>query len=86
MHIEDVYVKEAVEEKIFGKHGIIREEIKGTLLADEPKHFKSGKGRYLAIGFVERHISSVYENKNGIAMMVTAHPSSKWQVRLYKRK
>ena len=86
MHLEDVYVEEAAEEKILRKHGVAREEIETALMADEPKHFRTRGGRYMGIGFGERFISVVYENRNSIAIVVTAYPSSRWQVKMYKRK
>ena len=86
MQLEDVYIEEAVEEKILRKHGVAREEIETVLMIDEPKHFKTKGARYLTIGLKERFITIVHENKNGIATVVTAYPSSKWQVKMYKRK
>ena len=86
MRIVDVYLGQEIEEKILAKHSVLREEIEETLLADEPKYFKARRGRYLAIGFLKRFISAVYENRSGIAMIITAYPSSNWQISLYKRK
>lgn len=86
MHLKDVDLEEAVYEKVFRKHCVWREEIEEALLLDEPKHFKTRAGRYLAIGFTERYISVIYENRNGIAVVITAYPSSQWQIRMYKRK
>ena len=86
MQLEDVYIEEAVQEKVAKKHGVSREETEAVLLADEPKHFKTRAGRYMAIGFIEKYISVVYENHNGVAIVITAYPSSQWQVRMYKRK
>lgn len=79
-------MEETAEEKILKKHGVTKEEIEAVLMLDEPKHFKTKAGRYIAIGIMERFISIVYENKEGIAAVVTAYPSSNWQVKLYKRK
>lgn len=86
MHLEDVYLEGPAGEKIVKKHGVSREEIETVLLADEPKHFKTKAGRYLAIDVTERYLTIVYENRKGIAVIVTAYPSSQWQVKLYKRK
>lgn len=86
MHLKDVDLEEAVDEKVFRKHGISREEIEKALLLDEPKHFRTRAGRYLGIGFTERYISIIYENRIGVAVVITAYPSSQWQIRMYKRK
>lgn len=86
MHLKDVYIEGAVVEKIFGKHDVTREEIEEVLLLDEPKHFRTRAGRYLGIGFTERYISVVYENRNGVAVVITAYPSSQWQIKMYKWK
>ena len=76
----------AVEEKIFEKHGVGKEEIEEVLLMDEPKCFKARKNRYFAVGFRERFITAIFEYKKGEADVITAYPSSEWQIRLYKRK
>ena len=81
MYLKDVDLEEAVDEKVFRKHGISREEIEKALLLDEPKHFRTRAGRYLAIGLTERYVSTIYENHNGIAVVITAYHSSQWQIK-----
>jgi len=42
-------------------------------------------GRYMAIGFINRHLTVIFEYSQGVAKIVTTYPSSDWQIRLYKR-
>lgn len=86
MRIVDVYLGQEIEEKVFTKHGVLREEVEEMLLADEPKYFRTKGGRYMAIGLRERYLTAVFENVEGIAFILTSYPASEWQVKLYRRK
>lgn len=85
MLIREIHLKEAVEEKI-QEHGVMKDEIEGALLLDEPKYFKARNGRYMGIGVAQRFITIIFEYADGIATIVTAYPSSESQIKLYHRK
>jgi len=64
------------------------EEIKNTMLQNKPYYVRTKDGRYVALGKWNRFITIVfnYNQKYKEADIVTAYPSSPWQVKLYKRK
>lgn len=74
-----------VEEKIFKKHNVKREDIEAVFFG-EPYYFRDKKGRYIAIGFANEYITVVFEYQDEIAAVVTAYRASKWQRNLYKVK
>ena len=85
MLLKEIHLKEAVEEKI-QEHGVAKSEVEEALLLDEPKYLKARSGRYMAIGQAQRFITIIFEYADGIATIVTAYPSSEWQIKLYHRK
>jgi len=74
--------------KIYDKHGITMEEMKKVLLNDEPWFVKTRLGRYTALGKWNRYITVIFEysEKSREAEIITAYPSSDWQIKLYKKK
>lgn len=64
------------------------EEIENTLLQNKPFFSKAKDGRYVALGKWNRYITIIfnYGGKNKEADIVTAYPSSDWQIKLYRRK
>ncbi len=63
------------------------EEIKKTLLEGKPYFSKTKDGRYFSIGKFNRYISVVFNhNKFNESEIITAYPSSDWQIKLHKRK
>lgn len=64
------------------------EEIEKVLLEDKPYFAKTKFGRYVALGKWNRYITIAldYSAKSKEAEIVTAYPSSQWQIKLYKRK
>ena len=86
MLIKKVVLDTAVEEKIFEKHSVGKEEMEEIMLMDEPKYFKARNGRYMGIGVAQRFITVIFEYADGIATIITAYPSSESQIKLYHRK
>lgn len=86
MLIRKVLIDSAVEEKIFKKHGVGKEEIETILLFDEPTYFKTSKGRYSAIGFGNRFVTIIFGYERRCAEVITAYPSSEQQIRRYKER
>ena len=86
MRMLKVLMDSATEEKIFKKHGVGREEVEAALLFDEPKYFKTSRDRHWAIGFGNRFVTVIFQYEKGTAEVITAYPSSEWQIKLYHRK
>lgn len=85
MRIQVVKLNEKIKNKILFKHGIIPTELIRTLF-NNPFIIKVNRKRFLAIGFVHRYITIIFEKKNNAAHIITAYPSSKAQTRLYKKR
>mgnify|MGYP001576508588 CR=1 FL=1 len=85
MKINKISVSFGAQEKIFKKHSIKRDEIEAVFF-DEPYYFKAKGRRYIAIGFVEKYVTIVFAYDDKEAEIITAYPSSDWQIKLFKRK
>jgi len=85
MRIRRILIEDIVQEKILG-HGLQREEVENGLLYGNPKFSKDRHGRYLAITHHSRYITVVFEYISFNVEVITAYPSSDWQIRRYKRK
>ncbi len=86
MIIDAISIKDPIKEKIAIKHRVYENEIKDIIFNDKPI-FKKSSGRHLCIGFKRRYITIIFDYMgiNKQANIVTAYPSSKWQINLYKR-
>ncbi len=84
MLVKEVQIDKKVEYKIYKKHGVIFYEIKNGLLS-KPYVRKTKDGRYLAITKFNRFITVIFTYEKGIADIITAYPSSEWQIKLFKR-
>ena len=82
MIIRKILISVEVQEKIFKKHDIQREEIEKVLVS-EPYFFHARHKRYIAIGFIGKYITVVFDFDKGNAYVVTAYSSSQWQKELY---
>ena len=85
MIIENVIIEDKVKEKILEKHDVTAFELENVLLS-RPLVLKAKENRYLAIGFYHRYLTIVFEYNKRNANIITAYPSSEWQVKLYKEK
>ncbi len=74
--------------KIYTKHRVTMDEIEKVMLQDKPYFAKTKFGRYVAVGKWNRCLTIVfdYNEKYKEATIITAYPSTKWQIKLYKRK
>ncbi len=85
MNIETVVIDKQTVYKIYKKHGIHVTEVKQVLLA-KPYTCKTKFERYVAIGKWQRFVTVIFTYESGVAEIVTAYPSSEWQIKLYKTK
>ncbi len=86
MKIRQVVISEEAEDKIL-EHGVAFSAVE-SVFYDDPLFVKAKYGRYMAIGLDEASnwLTVIFEYRKGCAEIVTAYPSSEWQVKLYKRK
>ena len=85
MEIKTVVLSKQTVYKIHCKHGVRIKEIKSVLLGN-PYVSKTKFERYVAIGKDTRFITVVFTFEQRVAEIVTAYPSSEWQIKLYKTK
>lgn len=85
MLIRSVIIEGKTKAKILEKHNVTADEIK-TVLTGKILVLKTHSKRYIAIGFGYRYLTAVFEYANKTANIITAYPSAKWQVKLYKSK
>ncbi len=88
MIIKAVKISLKTKIKIYDKHRITMEEMQNTLLKNKPYFSKTRLGRYVALGKWNRYLTIIFEynKKHKEAEIITAYPSSRWQIKLYKRK
>lgn len=86
MIIKQVLISEDVKRKIFEKHGVSFEEIENGLLRGNPLVYKTTEGRYLALTHHHRYLTVIFIYESPNAQVITAYPSSPWQIKLYKKK
>jgi len=82
MRIRQVLITFDIQEKIFSKHNITREQIEEIFL-DAPHFVRIRKNRYMGIGNIGTYITVLFDYLKDSAHVVTAYHSSKWQKRLY---
>ena len=85
MIIKKVIIDKEVKVKIYCKHGVYFREVREALL-NNPLVMRTRNERYMALNFAGRHITVIFSFFKGIADIVTAYPSSDWQVKLFKNK
>lgn len=86
MIIKRLDIKEKIQKKIFDKHGVYIEEIEKGLFYGKPIIYRAKCEKYLAITHFHRYITIIFRYDNESAHIITTYPSSKWQIKLYKKK
>jgi uncharacterized DUF497 family protein len=86
MRIRKVLIEESTAEKIFRKHGVRQEEMENGMLEGNPLVFSSRDARFIAFVHYNRYLTIVFSCKKCVASVITAYPSSAWQVRMYRQK
>ena len=85
MKIRKVLIEDLAQEKIL-EHGLEIGEVENGMLFGNPKFLKDRYGRYVAITNYNRYITIVFNYDDFNANVITAYPSSDWQIKRYKRK
>ncbi len=74
--------------KIFEKHNVLQEEVYEALKTGKPKFKKAGGDQYVAIGLSRSRYVTIYfsyDEKTREAEIKTAYPSSKAQIKAYRK-
>ena len=85
MRFDNVIIEDKAKVKILSKHNIEANEIINVLLSN-PLVLKTKLERFIAIGYYQRYLTVIFDNKEKNTNIVTAYPSSEAQIKLYKRK
>ena len=84
MRIKKIEIKEDVKYKILYKYKVRFSEITQSILSENKFVRKTKEGRYIAVAKEQRYLTIIFEMDKDIAEIITAYPSSKWQMDLYK--
>lgn len=87
MLIRIVRIEPGVVAKIYEKHAVLPEEVERTLMEDRPVFKRVGGNQYVAIGLADRYLTIFfsYNGRMKVADVVTAYPSSRRQIKSYKK-
>ena len=87
MLIKSIVIDSETGRKIFEKHSVLPKEIRGVLEEDRPLFKKVGGKQYVGIGLMERYLTIFfqYDGVKKEAKIITAYPSSKIQIKSYKK-
>ena len=86
MRITQIKISIDVEQKIYVQHGVSRKELEEALWEGSPIFFRAKGERYLALTKRPRYLTVIFIFGQGSADLITAYPSSEWQIKLYQRK
>ena len=87
LFIKGLKIEPAVIAKIYEKHFVLPDEIEKVLNEGKPIFKKVGGNQYVAIGLADRYLTIffTYNSKTKESTVTTAYPSSKKQIKSYKR-
>lgn len=89
MHIEYLYWKDELREKILYKHGVTQEEVEEVIYKPKSEARKHGSNRYLVFGQTQdgRYLFIVLdEEEKGIFTPVTARDMTMSEKHAYKKR
>ena len=86
MIIKKVEIERKTKFKIYNKHGIKFNEVEQALNSKNKFVKKTKDEKYVAFTKTSRHLTIVFSITKGIATIITAYPSSRWQIDLLKRR
>jgi len=85
LRIHDVFISRRIADKIWEEHGVSADEAIDLVYGD-PMIRRAREGRYMAVGLATGgYLTVIFEYQRGTAEIVTAYPSSDWQMRLFKK-
>lgn len=87
MKINIISTNPLTQKKIYEKHSILAEEIILILKEDKPIFKKVGGNQIISIGLYNRYLTIFfrYNQKRKQAIITTAYPSDKKQIKYYKK-
>lgn len=87
MRINVIKIKPKTAVKIFEQHNVLESELYEVLKNDAPKFRKVGGNQYAAIGFSKsRYITIFFRYEKKEIEITTAYPSTKRQIKHYKKR
>lgn len=86
MIIKKVFIDDETKFKIYNKHGVKFSEIEQALLLKNKFVKKIKEGKYIALTKSQRYLTIIFSMENGMAGIITAYPSSRWQIDLFQRR
>lgn len=88
MIIENIIIDDEIAVKIHKKHKVTTKEIRLILEKNEPVYRKVCGEHYMAIGLYQGYLTIffIYNGETKSAYIQTAYKSSKWQIKLYRKK
>lgn len=88
MKIDIIRIDAKTKTKIYEEHSILADEIENVLQDDKAIYKKTGGNQIIAIGLFNRYITVYfrYNAKTKQATITTAYPSSKKQIKHYRKK
>ena len=90
MRVEEIFISETVEDKLFSKHGVIRDEIEDLFWYSDYNLIirRTREGKYTAFGrsLEGRYLTAVFAKKGrGAIRIVTARDMTKAERQRYRR-
>lgn len=87
MFIRSVTIELAAAIKIYDKHFVLSEEIERVLRSRKTIFKRVGGNQYVALGVADRYLTIFfgYDSKSKEAIVTTAYPSSRKQIKSYRR-
>ena len=87
MFVKAVKIEPATAIKIYEKHSVISEEAERVLKGNKTIFKKVAGSQYVAIGLGDRYLTIFFEynSKTKEANITTAYPSSRKQIKSYKK-
>ena len=87
MLIRGVIIERSTAFKIYEKHSVLSSEVEAMLKKPKTIFRRVGANQYVAVGLGERYLTVFfrYDNTTREAEITTAYPSSRKQIKSYKR-
>ncbi|HLC58154.1 MAG TPA: hypothetical protein VJH95_06275 [Candidatus Nanoarchaeia archaeon] len=86
MKVKSICIEPKIQFKIYSKHGVKFSEIKEAIQSQACVLRKTKDGKYIAFTKSQRYLTIVFTLEKGNLKIITAYPSSQWQVAILRRK
>lgn len=86
MYLKKIAIDKKTKFKVYNKHKVKFGEIKQALLSENKVIRKTKDGKYTAFTKTQKYLTIVFSMDKNIATIITAYPSSKWQIKSLQRR